>query len=193
MAFLGKMAPGILARRPVLFNVIAAGALTGVADATAQCLERRGGDRADGKLERVGGKAPMEPGQRLTSMVCFGFAMGLIYPPWYRQLDRWFSSLAPKLLFHQALASPVHNGAFLCYVEAVQGPVGTTWSRMCRRLDADWLHIIMRSFPFWISVNVINLQLVTVAWRGVTMNFVNCLWTMYLSWRAHREFEAEKA
>mmetsp|Transcript_5634 Transcript_5634/g.18198 ORF Transcript_5634/g.18198 Transcript_5634/m.18198 type:complete len:196 (+) Transcript_5634:74-661(+) len=195
MAAVVRAARGLLARRPVLSNAAAGGALAGVADAAAQFAEHGSGAGASSSSTKAstGGKAGMQPLERWISMVVWGGATGLVYPPLYRRLDRWFSGLVPKVCFQQFCVSPIYNSVFLGYIESVQGPVGTAWPRICRRIESDLLHVLQRSLPFWMSVNAFNFHLVPLSLRSVTMNSINCLWTMYLSWLVHRKLQQQKA
>ncbi|CAE8589531.1 unnamed protein product [Polarella glacialis] len=176
----------LMQHRPMLVNSVAGGAMTGLADATAQFIEYRFSEDGSAAHEPADPAGIADfPGKRTASMVAWGSVMGLFFPWWYGQLDRWFIRFLPKLVFHQFLVSPTFNCLFLCYVEAVRDPFDAL-PRMRSRVETDWLYLTMRSLPFWMSVNTMNLYFTPLPLRGVTMSCVSCGWTIYLSWLGHR-------
>jgi len=123
---------------------------------------------------------------RLASMLGWGGFLGLFFPWWYRYLELWFDRFAVRLVVHQGIVSPVFNFVFLCYCEATKSLLDLL-SRMRQRVQSDWLYLTCRSFPFWICMNGLNFWIVPMAWRALTMNSLNCGWTVFLSWVGHRE------
>ena len=162
-----------LVRRPILVKSVTSAALTSIADATAQSLERR--DSAEQRSHDF---------VRTARQLAYSAAFAPVLHGWYNLLTSVprLSSPFLRVLADQTVFSPLAHISFFTYMTLAKGG---GIPDVAHELDVKFLPAMAANYAIWPIAQAVNFSLVPLRHRVLFVNAVGMFYSTFLSGLAH--------
>jgi len=130
----------------------------------------------------------------IRSLRMGGYAF-LVWAPvgfvWFNKAERMFPgnslrAVLKKLTIDQIIVCPTFLIFFLTSNELLQG---NSISKAIDRIKQDYIDTQLNNWSVWTPAQLANFYLVPLLYRVVWTRLVSFFWSIYLSWKAHRELD----